>query len=258
MLLNGDLRCDTKLLISTADPGMEDSRTYEYIAETSRRFASAGFEHRIIKTDLFGDFLDAVRNGSTRFDTPPFWTKNAKTGKRGRLLQKCTSAYKIAPMRRLIRETLQRDFGINTKSRPPCGSVRSWIGFSADEITRIKESDVKYIYNGYPLVAMRMKKTDVVAYYRKIGKHLPPRSVCVACFANDIEHFRDMHNSRPDDWAKAVAVDEACRDLRGVGIRDQCFVSSTLVPLKNLAAGGFRGDSGAQLDENCQSGYCFI
>lgn len=258
MLLNGDIVCETPLLICTADPGMEDSRTYDYLAEMGERFAAAGIEHRVIKTDLYGEFLKAVKNKATRFDNPPFWTKNKKTGKRGRLMQCCTHAYKIAPMRRIVREVLSRDFGVRINGRPKKNSVRTWIGFTADEVSRIKESEIKYTYNAYPLVAKKMTKQDVYAYYAKIGRKLPPRSVCSACFANDLSHFKDMYLNRKEDWEKAVAVDEACRDLSCMAVEDECYVSNTLVPLKDLPSMDFIVEDTPLFDMSCQSGYCFI
>ena len=258
MLLNGDLECSTQLLVCTADPGMEDSRTYDYVAEMAERFAAAGIEHRIVKTDLYGEFLKAVENKATRFDNPPFWTKNKKTGKRGRLMQCCTHAYKIAPMRRIVREVLARDFQVRINGRPKKDSVRTWIGFTSDEVSRIKESEIKYTYNAYPLVAKKMTKQDVYAYYAKIGRKLPPRSVCSACFANDLGHFKDMYLNRKKDWEKAVAVDEACRDLSCMAVEDECYVSSTLVPLKDLPAMNFIVEDMPLFEMECQSGYCFI
>lgn len=257
MLLNGDLVCDTPLVIVTADPGMENSKTYDYIAEMRERFIDRGFDHRVVKTDLYGNFLAAVERKDTRFDLPPFWTKNRKTGKKGRLMQRCTAAYKIAPMQRVVREKLFGVSGISTKSkRIPENSVRTWIGFSIDESSRIKEVKQKYVWFQYPLIAMRMTKKDVADYYKKINRPIPPRSVCNACFANDVSHFKEMYESRPSDWEQAVAVDEACRDLRFMGVTDECYVSSTLKSLRQLCDEGFPGSE--KPDIMCQTGFCFL
>ncbi len=262
MLINGDLSCSTDLIVTTADPGMEDSRTYDYVAEMAERFASVGIHHEIVKTNLFGEFLAAVERQDSRFDVPPFWTKNRQTGKRGRLKQCCTGAYKIAPMKRIVRKTLHKLHAISeTNRRIGEDVVRTWIGFSSDETSRIKEAKEQYIYFQYPLVALNMTKADVAAYYHRINRPLPPRSVCNGCFANDLNHFRDMHKNRPRDWEQAVAVDEAARDLSFMGVEDECFVSSTLIPLRKLAELNFQPqDKNLMLfdDVQCQSGFCFI
>lgn len=259
MLLNGDLNYDTELLIVTADPGMENSKSYDYVEEMRERFVDAGFDHRIVKTDLYGDFLDAVKEKRKRFDHPPFWTKNRKTGKKGRLKQLCTAAYKIAPMQRIVRQKLFETHGISTRSkRLGEDTVRMWIGFSIDELQRIKEAKQKYTYFQYPLIAKKMTKLDVAAYYKKINRPLPPRSVCNACFANDLSYFKKMYEERPSDWEQAVAVDEACRDLSWIKIKDECYVSSSLVPLKDLPQMDFKTSNKEDKNLPCQTGFCFI
>ena len=257
MLLNGDLVCDTPLVIVTADPGMENSQTYDYVAEMRERFIKKGFDHRIVKTDLYGNFLAAVERKDTRFDLPPFWTKNRKTGKRGRLMQGCTGAYKIAPLQRAVRDKLSDVAGIGvTSKRIPEDSVRTWIGFSIDESSRIKEAKQRYHWFQYPLIALRMTKKDVSEYYKKINRPLPPRSVCNACFANDVSHFKEMYENRPSDWEQAVAVDDACRDLSFMRVKDECYVSSTLKSLRQLCDEGFPGSE--KPDIMCQTGFCFL
>lgn len=259
MLLNGDLQCSTELLIVTADPGMENSRSYDYVKEMEERFRKAGFDHRIVKTDLYGDFLQACKEKRSRFDHPPFWTKNKKTGSKGRLKQLCTSAYKIAPMQRLVRHKLLETYGISRHTRRLGEDiVRMWIGFSVDELQRIKEAKQKYTYFQYPLIAKKMKKADVAAYYKKINRPLPPRSVCNACFANDLDYFKKMYEERPNDWKQAVEVDEACRDLSWIKIKDECYVSSSLVPLKDLPEMGFKTGKNEDKSMPCQTGFCFI
>jgi hypothetical protein len=262
MLIRGDLECATDLVVTTADPGMENSKTYDYIAEMHERFSSVGIAHEIVKTDLYGELLRAIKRKDKRFDLPPFWTKNPITGKRGRLRQGCTSAYKIAPMNRVVRQTLAEKHGINRKSkRLGTDIVRMWIGFSAEESRRIKEANQEYIYFQYPLMALGMTKEDVAKYYRRINRKLPPRSVCNGCFANDLQYFKQMFENRRDDWEQAVTVDDAIRDLTFMNVKDECYVSSTLIPLRDLPALDFRPkDENLRLfdDIQCQSGFCFV
>lgn len=257
MLLRGDIKRPENLLVVNADPGMENSQTYHYVRYMRDRCDEAGIVFKTVKRDLFTELLEAVRGDATRFDFPPFWTKNRTTGKRGRLLQGCTQVYKIAPMDRVVRDFLYEKFGISRKSRRlGTDTVCKWIGFSWDELTRIKEAKQKYIYFDYPLIKLRMTKADIKDYFSSIGKPLPPRSVCNACFANDVEYFKKMYHERPADWAQAVEVDEAIRDLSQFGMRDECYVSHTLIPLAELAERGFVV-SDVEPELQCHSGYCF-
>ena len=113
----------------------------------------------------------------------------------------CTKHYKIAPMDREIRRTLEDRFGISRKSsRLDEGIVEKWIGFARDEIMRIKTPPQKYIRFRYPLIEMKLKTVHVVKFFEENNLPIPPRSVCNACFANNVEYLREMHQDRPEDW----------------------------------------------------------
>lgn len=262
MILRGDLERPKNFLVIRANPGMENSETNTYCASMVVRFKSAGIPFIEVKCDLLRGLLDLKKSCSTRFDLPPFWTRNRETGKKGRLLQRCTKWAKIAPMDRALRSWMHENLGISRVSRRIGeNTVCKWIGFSQDEWMRIKEAPQKYVYFDYPLIEKRMTKADIAGYYLKHGLKLPPRSVCNACYANDIAHFKKMHAERPDEfWGEAVAVDEVIRDLRCVGVTDECFVSSALIPLRELAQRGFILPSAIaeEADEKCHSGHCFV
>ena len=59
--------------------------------------------------------------------------------KGGLLRRQCTSHWKISPMRRWLQE--------NRNGEP----VEMWLGISLDEAERMRDSDVQYIENKYPL-----------------------------------------------------------------------------------------------------------
>ena len=103
---------------------------------------------------------------------------------------------------------------------------------------------------------MKLKTVHVVKFFEENSLPIPPRSVCNACFANNIEYLREMHQERPEDWKQAVAVDKAVRDWKQIGVKDEVFVSKSLLSLEELAAQNFGVDEG-EYDEWCQTGYCF-
>jgi hypothetical protein len=258
MVLRGDMPKPESFLVLNADPGMEDSRSYEFVDKAKSRCREAGIDFITAKGgDLYRDLTTFKERGLTRLDNPPYWTKNRETGKKGRLRQGCTQVYKIKAMRHAIREYLSERFGISkTTKRLP--TVETWIGFAADEAARVGDSDVKFIRFKYPLIELGLDRVKVEGYYLKHGIPKPPRSVCNACFANGLSYLEDMYLNRPDDWDKAVAVDEAVRDMRQLGIRDEVFVSSSLVPLKDLPAINFKKGDSDYRDHRCNSGVCFL
>lgn len=258
MVLRGHIEKPKNFLVLNADPGMEDARSYEFVAAAKLRCADAGIDFVTARgPSLYREIVDLKQSGRIRFDNPPYWTKNRTTGKLGRMRQKCTGFYKIEPMRRALRRYLNERFGVSLVSKR-LPKVEQWIGFAADESSRSSVSEVKYCLNRYPLIELGMDRAKVEGYYLKHGIVKPPRSVCVACFANGLAHFEDMYFNRPDDWDKAVAVDDAVRDLSQVGIRDEVFVSQSLVPLRDLPSKDFLRGTKEGAEKRCNSGVCFL
>lgn len=258
MVLRGDLPRSDNFVVITADPGMEDERSMEFRADAARRCEAAGIPFlRVQGGNLYQDLLTFRERGVTRMDQPPYWTKDPTTFKEGKLSQRCTRFYKLEPMRRALRRHLYFEFGVplHTSKLP---KVETWIGFAADETDRCSPSDVQYIRNRYPLIELGMDRAKVEGYYLKHGLAKPPRSVCVACFANGLAYLEAMYHERPDDWDKAVAVDDAVRDMSQLGVRQQVFVSKTLVPLRDLPGRDWLRGTKEGVEHRCNSGVCFL
>lgn len=256
MVLLGEIPEPSDFIVLNADPGMENSHTYTYIQMLFEHCANAG----IIAYTTPGPNLykDLIGPQSTRLDNPPYFTLKPN-GKRGQLMQKCTRHYKIAPMDRAVREELWIWHGIGLKSSRIAekGIVEKWIGLCADELGRVKDSDRKYLRFRYPLIEMGMTKADVEAWYTDRGIAPPPRSVCNACFANGLSTLKEMHDNRPADWAQAVAVDRAVRDLTHIGVEQPVYVSDKLIALEDLPARQFLKPETDKEEWSCDSGYCF-
>lgn len=258
MVLNGDLPRPKNLVVLNADPGMENSLTYEYHKTIFEACEAQGIPAYTVKgPNLYQDLVGLSATDKTRFDNPPYWTKSPE-GKKGRLRQKCTGIYKIAPMDREIRRILEKQFGISQRrKRVPQGIVEKWIGFPTNEAHRIKPPSQKYIYFRYPLIELGMDSSDVVNYFIDKALPIPPRSVCNACFANGLSTFQEMYKNRPKDWEQAVTVDRAVRSLTQIGIKEEVFVSSALKSLEALATDGFNVEADGD-QYSCDSGYCFL
>lgn len=262
MILRGDIaRPAGPVIVLNADPGMENRNSSPFVTAMKNDCETVGIPFLQVKRNLFKELLELKTSGKTRFDTPPFWTKNRETGKIGRLMQSCTQAYKIIPMDQAMRKWMALNLGIPTnRKRLGNNIVCKYIGFSFDESDRIKQQDRKYIYHEYPLIDAGMTGDDCSTYLQDAGLPIPPRSVCNACFANDFTYFKEMFLNRPKDWAQAVAVDEAIRDLTCIKIRDECYVFSGCVPLQHLAEKQFNLDFNVIQESavRCHSGHCFV
>lgn len=259
-VLVGVIPRPTNFIVVNADPGMENSATYAYVDLMEAECMKAGIPFIRVRRDLYAEILALKASGATRFDQPPFWTLNRETGSIGQLMQKCTKTYKIAEMDRAVRVWMAANIGVPMNNqRLGSDAVCRWIGFTADEFTRIKEDKKEFEFCSYPLVEMGIDRAKLAGLYLKWGKPMPPRSVCNACFANDVEHFKAMHAERPDDFEQACKVDDEIRDLTCIGITDECYVSSVCIPLRTLATNGFNLTA-AQKEQDavrCHSGHCF-
>ncbi len=262
MVLRGELERPKNFVVIRAYPGMENGSSNALARQAETDCKAVGIPFIQTGRNLLQSILALKRSKRTRFDTPSFWTRNRETGKRGRLKQKCTRWAKIAPMDSAMRRWMHANLGVSLSSkRIGEGICEKWIGFSYDEWHRIKEDKRKYITIRYPLIDLKLTKVGLAGWYLARGIPMPARSVCNACFANDVATLKEMHDNRPDEfWNEAVLVDEEIRDLTCIGIRDECFVSSTLIPLRELAAMNFILPAAVreEADEKCHSGHCFI
>jgi len=159
--------------------------------------------------------------------------------------RQCTNRFKVAPIRRKLRELTR-------------GPVEEWLGISADEIERMRDSDVRYITHRYPLVDADMTRADCAAWLQRRGLEAP-KSACVCCpFNTDARWLRLKR--QPEVWAAAIEVDESLRNgairqgaatstIDGVG-----YLHRSHVPLRDVELG-----HEDQLELfGCDAGHCGV
>jgi hypothetical protein len=130
----------------------------------------------------------------------PAFTKSINKGD-GQYRRTCTQRWKIAPMREWLQD--------NRNGRP----VEQWLGISLDEFQRMKDSDVKYITNRYPLIEKRMTRNDCISWLLAHGLEVPPKSACVFCPYRNWDSWLNIMNSSID-WKDAVYLDNKLRNVR--------------------------------------------
>lgn len=213
-----------------ADTGDEPKAVYEWLGylESILPFPV----HRVSKGNLGEDFLAAIRGESNCCGQPPFFVRNSnndgteKEDRGGMLWRKCTSEYKLSPIRKKVREL--------SGGQP----VVQLIGISWDEAHRMKESGVKYITNSYPLVDKRITRQDCLKWMDKNNYPRPPKSACVFCPYTSDERWREMKNNHPEDWQAAVTFDDSLRSQRvartAAGITGEIYVHRSMKPLSEV------------------------
>ncbi|UWZ40221.1 hypothetical protein Drose_06545 [Dactylosporangium roseum] len=212
-----------------ADTGWEPPRVYDHLNKLGAVLNVAGVPlYRVSKGNLRADSLDPAH----RYASVPYFVRNAD-GSEGMGRRQCTSEYKLAPINRKVRELLGApapDF-----RRVPKGNrAEQWIGFSTDEIGRVSDKDgVSYITKRYPLLELGMSRDDCERWLRSRGWTSVAKSACTGCPYHGNRQWRELRDHYPDEWADAVAFDEAIRKggARGLPLNGEAFLHRSRVPL---------------------------
>lgn len=138
----------------------------------------------------------------------PFFTLN-RDGTMGKIrLRSCTADYKIKPILKMARR-----LGGIKRGQKTIG-VRQWIGISLDEAHRMKPSQELWVENCWPLIDLRMRRSDCLRWMEAHGYPPPPRSACVFCpFHNDHE-WRRLKTEEPAAFAQAVEFERQLQSAK--------------------------------------------
>ena len=212
-----------------ADTGWEPRRVYEHLDRLDGVLSAAGVPlYKVSVGNLRSDALDPEH----RYASIPYFVRNPD-GTEGMGRRQCTSEYKLGPIRRKVRQLLGAaapDF-----RRVPRGrTAEQWIGFSTDEIHRVdNKRDVRYLTKRYPLLDLGMSRDDCERWLRSRGWTSVAKSACIGCPFHGNRQWRDLRDNHPEEWADAVAFDEAIRKggARGLPLNGEAFLHRSRVPL---------------------------
>jgi len=182
-----------------ADTTHESQLTYQFATRWSPWFE----EHNLQIYTVKPKNADPIKN-QDGFSDVPYYSASVSHGN-GQTKRQCTTHWKIIPMRQMISAYLK-----SQKVTKTAGIVEQWIGISMDEWQRMKDNDVKYIRNRWPLIEKKMTRADCVLWLEIHGLEIPPRSACTFCPFHNTEEWRRI-KANESDWAEAVRVDRAIR-----------------------------------------------
>ena len=228
-----------------ADTQSEPGRVYTHLAWLEARLP---FRVYRVTAGSLHDQIIAATKGLQRMDArPPFFLS---TG--GMLRRQCTQDFKLLPIQRKQRELI----GLRPRQHWPKEAViDQWIGISADEEQRARDSRISAIRNRWPLLELRMTRLDCLRWLEARGYPRPPKSACTFCPYHDNELWKEMKANDPASWADAVRVDHAIRD----GVKDRnngkplspakWFLHRDLVPLEEVDLRSAEDAGQASFDE---------
>lgn len=228
-----------------ADTTHERSATYAFAAKWTPWLESHGV--RVVTVQDKSPRIVTDRGGKGIFI--PAYTLRKMIGERdeesqGQLRRQCTHRWKVQPIRRWLQA--------HRNGQP----VEMLLGISMDEWHRAKDSDVKYVTHRWPLLDLNMTRNDCKNYLERHGLEVPGKSACVFCPYHNKRAWQDMKRENGDDWRKAVDVDEAIRKVRPPY---DLFVHNSRKPLVDVDLSTPEDHGQLRLlNEECDSGYCFV
>ena len=229
-----------------ADTTHERSETYVF----AKRW-TPWLEERGVKVITVNDKVAANKIfGDSGQVFLPLYAVNNATGKRGVLRRSCTHRWKVVPIRRWVSEELKRR---GLKKTPSI--VKTEIGITLDEWSRMKDSNVKYIANAYPFMEMNppMNRHAVMKWLLERDLEIPVKSSCTFCPYHSYAAWKEISKC-DENWAGALEMDEIIRHKRP---GYQCFLTHGMVPLTELDFNNKYQQMELWDEDEC-TGMCFL
>ena len=188
-----------------ADTGGEVPETYQYLEIAGKYLA----EHEVPLTVV-------SKRGRSLYDTA--WDRRVFPSA---IWRWSTRDFKVTPIQRHYRSL---DTHIN-----------QYLAIAWDEIHRMKDSRVDYITNLYPLIDRQLTRADCIEIIQEAGLPIPQRSSCYFCPFNSVDRWRWLHETHPDLYEKAIALEERSKHFPSQRLTDQAFRDRTDISLRSLA-----------------------
>lgn len=170
-------------LILFANTGDEFLHTYESVEFYAKYATDNGY--RFLTVDNLGNYeVNNMREFFMRKQLTP-----------SRLRRDCTTKFKVSPIRKTIR------------SHFPKEKIVMYIGIDNGESHRIKDSNVKYITNSYPLIDAKLDREGCIQYLKERELPIPQKSGCYYCPFTTKPNWIKLMKEHPDLYEKAIELE---------------------------------------------------
>lgn len=232
-------------LAAIVDTEREKGETWEYFETVLRpKLLQVGVDvvrvpkSRYATVDLYGTKGDLL--------LPVFTTRDTAPGDEpSKMPAFCSNEWKQRVFRRWLKEQ-----GVEWAD--------CWIGFSTDEVRRLRHSDVAWLQNRFPLVfEVPLSRHGCKVLVEQMGWPTPPRSACWMCSnMGDLEWER-QRTHYPEEFAAAAQLE---REFRAQD--PDFYLHESGIPLDQVdfTAPRQSGLQGSLFDEDraCASGMCWV
>lgn len=222
-----------------ADTGYESVLTYEFAERWWMWLRDRGVN---VVTVNEPNAMVTINRGGGEVYIPAFTESRSSGG--GMLRRQCTKRWKIAPIRRFIQS--QRN------GQP----VEMLLGITTDEWQRMRDSDVKYITNSYPLIDKKMSRYDCMKYLENHGLEIPAKSACYFCPFHTTKEWNKVRQT--SDWEKVIAVDDQIRYARPSALGLRLYLHASRQPINEVDFRSAEEKGQLSLWDNECSGVCGV
>lgn len=235
-----------------ADTGDEPPWVYEYVEVLRDWAAPHGVPIEVAKKGVLSEWVTDKSKEGKLFVNVPVYTLDPKSGKEGMLRRQCTREFKVHPITQKVRELLGYEPRQRVKHR-----VRSMLGITIDEVSRMKPSWHKWVINTFPLVDLGLHRHDCFQIMQDAGLPEPKKSACVYCPYHGDVYWQWMKDNHPDQFQRAVDFDHAIRDMTMKGGERPGYVHRSCKPLDEVRFGVDDPDQLTMFDAECE-GMCGV
>lgn len=201
------------------DCGWESTATMRYVTEViAPRLQSAGVVLNIIQTTDYAD-TDIVDGRGTVL-LPVYMRPRTEGAKPGRFRTLCNGTWKERPVRRWLRAQ-----GVE--------QCEQWVGISAGEARRERESPLRWLRWSYPLLELGYDREDCLWTIAQAGWPKPFRTNCIIC---PNQSDRQWSRMETQDMQRAIEADERLRRRN-----PDAYLHRSLRPLAEIFGGDAEG-----------------
>jgi len=190
--------------VAISDTEREKTAVWQYLDDVVQpAMRAAGVEIARIRKSRFAreDLWEDWGNKNEPQMLMPVFIANTD-GSTGRLKSLCSSRWKRRVMQRWLRSQ-----GVK--------QCDAWLGFSIDEMRRVRTSDELWYQYRYPLIFdVPMRRGECMGLIESFGWPPAPRSACWQCPNREDSEWSDMKRNWPGDFAKAVSLEKEMQQRR--------------------------------------------
>ena len=240
-------------LFSNVGDDSENPGTIAYFHDVAMPYAQRhGIDLRMLRKvgrdgqvkTLYGQL---TRDGSRSIDIPVRMEGSAAPGNRS-----CTGTFKIDEVGKWLRE----------RGATPENPARVGIGISLDEVHRANSRrPVPHEIAVYPLLDLKLRRTDCYRIIRDAGLPIPPKSSCWFCPMHNLTDWADLRRTDPDLFERACSLERLLAERRAALGKDRVYLTrygaTHGLPLAQVVPDGadllpLFGEE----DDSCESGWC--